>query len=162
MANYDSFVKGKSSEEILAETAAMDRGPLGEYIRLAAQVRVSQGQIAAQDNVTKHMVDCANSLVASQGKATEALAGSIHRLTMSITRASDESGALGTRIVWLTVLLVAVGLLQAMATAWPYLAFGGVFAGREMPSIELEPSLRFPRHYGNPSTYQGRASIIHI
>jgi hypothetical protein len=123
MGNYELFLKGKSTEDILAHTVASDQGPLGEYMRVAAQVRVSQGQIEAQYNATKHLVDCANALVASQGTATKVLVESIDRLERSINGASEDSGRLALRIAILTLFLVIVGAGQIIATGWPYLAY---------------------------------------
>lgn len=44
-------------------------------------------------------------------------------LIASLQKASDDSSYLGKLIVILTCALVAVGLLQAVATAWPYLVW---------------------------------------
>jgi len=42
-------------------------------------------------------------------------------LTSTLDRASQDSSRVANRIVWLTVALVFVGSLQALATAWPYI-----------------------------------------
>jgi len=44
------------------------------------------------------------------------------QLISALDQASKESGKLGRKVVWLTAALVFVGLLQAIATGWPYLA----------------------------------------
>jgi hypothetical protein len=38
-ASYTAHVEGRSAEEILANVSASGPGPLGEYLRIAAQVR---------------------------------------------------------------------------------------------------------------------------
>jgi hypothetical protein len=43
------------------------------------------------------------------------------QLIGALNKASDDSGKLGVRIVRLTYALVFVGILQAIATAWPYI-----------------------------------------
>jgi hypothetical protein len=43
------------------------------------------------------------------------------QLTEALEKASTDSGIMARRIVWLTIALVAVGLAQAVATAWPYI-----------------------------------------
>jgi hypothetical protein len=42
-------------------------------------------------------------------------------LITALNRASRESGQLANRVVLLTGALVAVGVLQAVATGWPYI-----------------------------------------
>lgn len=128
MSFYETRIKGKDAEEILAITGGLGqidvwKGDEGELLRVAAQIRVTQRQIEAQFNATKHMVDCANALVASEDRATKSLVISIDALTKSIDKASDDSGKLGKRVVMLTFALVGVGLGQIVATAWPYLAW---------------------------------------
>ena len=59
----------------------------------------------------------------SQQQQTEKIVTAVDRLTTSINRASEESGALSKKVVWLTRALVAVGIGQIVATAWPYLAW---------------------------------------
>jgi len=128
MAFYDERIKGKSADELL-ETAggrgmnSVWTGPEGELLRVAAQIRVTQDQIEAQFNATKHLVDCANGVTASQEKATRALVETIGGLIKSINRASDDSGRLARRIAFLTLFLVLVGAGQVIAIAWPYLAW---------------------------------------
>jgi hypothetical protein len=46
-----------------------------------------------------------------------------HELIAALKEASDSSGKMGHRVVLLTVVLVCVGLLQALATAWPYVSW---------------------------------------
>jgi len=87
MANYFTYVKGKNAEEILASADADYPGPVGEYLRVAAQVRSTQELVA------------------------------------SLTTASTDSGKLGTKLLFLTGALILVGILQAIATEWPYLAW---------------------------------------
>jgi hypothetical protein len=124
MNDYEQTVKGQTAEQILANLGGTtSQIPIRDYLMVAAQVRVTQGQIEAQYNATIHLVECANAVVASQNSSTKTLVGSVDRLTTSITRASDDSGKLGEKIVWLTICLVAVGLLQALATAWPYFTY---------------------------------------
>jgi hypothetical protein len=43
------------------------------------------------------------------------------QLTEALEKASTDSGIMARRIVWLTIALVAVGLTQTIATAWPYI-----------------------------------------
>ena len=45
----------------------------------------------------------------------------VHVLTKAINKASDDSGKVARRIVWLTVSLVIVGLLQVGATIFAVL-----------------------------------------
>lgn len=134
MNDYDRYVREKTSGEVLSHTTASDQGPLGQYLRAAALVLSNQEIITAQNatsgnlvaaisGLSRTQVDATNALVASQAKCTRELETSIGGLTKSIVKASDDSGKLGKRIVVLTVALVAVGLLQATATAWPYLAW---------------------------------------
>jgi len=47
----------------------------------------------------------------------------ITSLITALDRASNDSGKLAGRLLWLTAALVFVGVLQAVATAWPYLAW---------------------------------------
>ena len=49
--NYTAHVKGKNAEEILAAQGCDAGGPLGEYLRLAAQVRTHQELAAALDGL---------------------------------------------------------------------------------------------------------------
>jgi hypothetical protein len=48
---------------------------------------------------------------------------SLRGLSANIAAASNDSSNLGKKILYLTLALVAVGLVQALATAWPYLAW---------------------------------------
>jgi hypothetical protein len=48
---------------------------------------------------------------------------STHELTNALKNASTDSGDLGKKILWLTGALVFVGVLQALAAAWPYLSW---------------------------------------
>jgi hypothetical protein len=50
---------------------------------------------------------------------------STQELMASLDRASTDNGKLGSKVLWLTVALVCVGSLQAVAAAWPYLADWG-------------------------------------
>jgi hypothetical protein len=77
---YISRVKDRNAEEILATAGCDDDGRLGQYLRVAAQVRTNQ------------------------------------ELTKALAQASDDSGKVARRIIWLTVGLVVVALLQAAAT----------------------------------------------
>jgi hypothetical protein len=51
------------------------------------------------------------------------LGSHISMLTMALNRASEDSSRVVNRIVWLTVGLVVVGFLHALATAWPWLSW---------------------------------------
>jgi hypothetical protein len=51
------------------------------------------------------------------------LGSHISMLTMALNRASEDSSRVANRIVWLTIGLVLVGLLQALAAAWPWLSW---------------------------------------
>jgi hypothetical protein len=77
---YFSRVKDRTAEEILATAGCDDDGRLGQYLRVAAQVRSDQ------------------------------------ELARALAQASDDSGKVARRIIWLTVGLVLVGLLQVAAT----------------------------------------------
>lgn len=44
-------------------------------------------------------------------------------LVESLKQASQDSGLVSRRIVYLTLALVAAGLLQAFATGWPYVVW---------------------------------------
>jgi hypothetical protein len=139
MGNYEMFVKGKTTEDLLAHTISSDPGPLGDYIRVAVQIRMGQDAVmaqnlssgnvveaikrlvASQDNVTEHLVGCTSSLVAVQNSSVNKLIASMDGLTGSIDRASGDSGKLGRRVVVLTIGLVCVGVGQIIAMAWPYL-----------------------------------------
>ena len=105
MGPYDVNVKNKTSDEILANYDSILDVPIGQYLRVAAQVRSTQ------------------ELVSSQTQSTHELVGSVATLVSSLNQASKDSGTLGRKIVWLTCALVAVGVGQIMATAWPYLAW---------------------------------------
>jgi len=99
MLHYEERVKGKSSEELLqtaggTASGGVVQGPEGEYYRLAAQVRSTQELIEALKNAS------ASSAVLSER---------VFRLNRVL--------------VWLTLALVGVGLCEALATAWPYLAW---------------------------------------
>jgi hypothetical protein len=48
---------------------------------------------------------------------------STHELTNALKKASMDSGELGKKILWLTGALVFVGVLQAIAAAWPNLSW---------------------------------------
>lgn len=121
---YESAVKGRSSEELLANIGGtFSQTVTADYVMVAAQVRVTQEQIKAQENATRHVVECTNSLVASQGKATNSLVESIGKLTASIDSAAVDSGKLSSRIAVFTLLLVLVGAGQILVTAWPYLSW---------------------------------------
>jgi len=52
--------------------------------------------------------------VAAQVRSTQELIG-------ELKKASASNTVFSTRVFWLTVVLVAVGGVQALATAWPYL-----------------------------------------
>lgn len=108
ITTYQRYVEGKTAEEILKgagdfEGLLPDR--VQEYVLLAAQLHGQQEQMQREDSCTEKLVI------------------SIDLLTRSIQKASDDSGALGRRLMLLTVALVLVGLIQAGATAWPYLAW---------------------------------------
>jgi hypothetical protein len=103
MGNYAAYVKDKNAEHILAHDATSDSGPIGEYLRVSAQVRSGQELLMAQNL-------CASNLTAS-----------ILKLVGSLDQASKDSGKLGRKIAWLTGFLVAVGVGQIIAIAWPYL-----------------------------------------
>jgi hypothetical protein len=51
------------------------------------------------------------------------LGSHISMLTNALNLAAQDSSRVANRIVWLTVGLVFVGLLQALATAWPWLSW---------------------------------------
>jgi len=127
MSFYDDRIRGKKAEEILAIAGSWAGGVWpsdeGELLRVAAQVRTTQHQIEAQDNATRHLVDCTSTIVAVQKSSVHILVAGMDRLTASIEQASDDSGKLGTKIVILTGALGLVGLGQIVATAWPYLAW---------------------------------------
>jgi hypothetical protein len=127
MSLYESSVREKSAEEILEQISKSIEDPslqdIREYMLVAARVRVAQRQIAVQVNATEHLVSTTTSMIAAQHKAAGELVNSIGKLTAGIERASDDSGKLGKRVVVLTFALVAVGLLQAVAMAWPYIDY---------------------------------------
>jgi hypothetical protein len=54
-------------------------------------------------------------------RLTEDTTEATKQLTKALEKASTDSGIMARRIVWLTIALVAVGLAQAIATAWPYI-----------------------------------------
>ena len=84
--DYVNEVQGETSENLLAKKNCADPGPIGEYLRTAAQVRSRQ------------------------------------ELIVELMRASADSGELQRRLFCLTRVIASIGLLQAIATAWPYLA----------------------------------------
>jgi hypothetical protein len=107
---YNSRIKDRSAEEILQTLSDYPaqvpyEGASANTLLMAAQIRTAERQIE------------------SQSKLTTSLAVEVSALTESINKASADSGALGRKIVYLTFALVAVGLIQALATAWPYLAW---------------------------------------
>ena len=59
----------------------------------------------------------------SISKLTADTGSAIAELTKALKQASDDSERMTTKIVWLTWALVGVGILQATATGWPYLAW---------------------------------------
>jgi hypothetical protein len=83
--SYVSQVKDKTAEQILASSDCSYQGPIGEYLRVAAQVRTNQ------------------------------------ELAAALAKASEDSGKLQSRIVLLTVVIALAAIVQAVATAWPYL-----------------------------------------
>jgi hypothetical protein len=125
---YRDKVMGKNAEEILqgigdfANNSVWD-GEEGRYLQAAAQIHATQAQIDAQYNATKHLVDCANEVIASQESLAKALVASVNNLTNSINRAADDSGRLASRVAILTLFLVIVGVGQIVATAWPYIVW---------------------------------------
>jgi hypothetical protein len=93
-------------------------------------VRSANEAISAQKDSTAKIVTAVEELnrttyssIGSQQDCTAGIVGAVDALTKSINRASDESGALAMKVVWLTLALVLVGAGQIMATAWPYLAW---------------------------------------
>lgn len=78
---YESFVKGKSAEQILEEGLTANSN-LAAYLQVAAQVRSNQELIA------------------------------------ELKKASTDSGRIANKVMWLTVALVAVGILQAVVVWW--------------------------------------------
>jgi len=98
MLHYDE-VQGKSAEEILRTAGGTAAGGpvdgvVGEYYRLAAQVRSTQELIEALKKASA---------------SSDALSTRVFRLNCVL--------------VWLTLALVFVGLSEALGTAWPYLAW---------------------------------------
>jgi len=72
----------------------------------------------------RYNIETSTELIAVlQARNAEMLNLSIRGLSANIKAASDDSGKLGRRIAALTVALVAVGISQILATAWPYLAW---------------------------------------
>ena len=54
---------------------------------------------------------------------TAARIRSNQELIRALEQASKDSGMVGRRVVWLTAALIFVGILQAIATGWGYLAW---------------------------------------
>jgi len=54
--------------------------------------------------------------VAAQVRSTQ-------ELIDALKRASSANDIFSTRVFWLTIALVVVGAVQAVATAWPYLVW---------------------------------------
>lgn len=109
MGQYEDIGPDKSAEEILrnfGNTQYQTGFPqVTSYVLAVAQVRNANEAIRAQQSCTDKIVIA------------------VDALTASIKEASAESSDLGKKIVWLTVFLVAVGVLQAVASGWPYLAW---------------------------------------
>lgn len=58
-----------------------------------------------------------------QTRNAELLNLSMRGLSANIVAASNDSSKLGEKIVWLTFALVGVGLVQAIATGWPFFSY---------------------------------------
>ena len=109
MSNYETSFNGKNIEELLLEVADapwwnQNQGAREQWA-IAIRVRTTQA------------------LVVTQTENTKVLTASIDTLVKSLNKASDDSGKLGRKVVWLTVALVCVGVGQIVATAWPYLSY---------------------------------------
>lgn len=88
MSNYESSVKGRTAEQILANDQAWTTNHVvSSYLQIAAQVRSNEELIA------------------------------------ELKHASADSGRMSQRLVCLTGVLAIVGIAQAIATAWPYMAY---------------------------------------
>ena len=94
---YKTFVEGKTAEQILADgmtSLPLASGSISEYLRVAAQIRSTQDQVSS----TKDLVT-------------------------ALERASTSSDQFGRKVVILTLIIAFAAVIQAIATAWPYLSW---------------------------------------
>jgi hypothetical protein len=69
------------------------------------------------------LVSANYALITAINEASKESTQATASLVKALTDASGDSTTMARKIFWLTVAIIGVGILQAAATAWPYLAW---------------------------------------